>query len=99
MKQDKFCPFILSLIYLSICLLLVVLLSFLSPSLIHSSPPPSLLLPYFLLLCFCSGAVKNWGWASGGCSVLSEFGSLHLEFQYLTYLTGNPLYLNKVSAS
>ena len=45
----------------------------------------------------CRGAIKNWGWASGGSSVLSEFGSLHLEFQYLTHLTGNPVYLEKVS--
>ena len=44
----------------------------------------------------CRGAIKNWGWASGGSSVLSEFGSLHLEFQYLTHLTGNPVYLEKV---
>ncbi len=44
----------------------------------------------------CRGATKNWGWASGGSSILSEFGSLHLEFQYLTYLTGNPIYLEKV---
>ena len=47
----------------------------------------------------CRGAIKNWGWASGGSSVLSEFGSLHLEFQYLTHLTGNPVYLEKVSLS
>ena len=45
----------------------------------------------------CRGAIKNWGWASGGSSVLSEFGSLHLEFQYLTHLTGNPVYLEKVT--
>ena len=44
----------------------------------------------------CSGAIKNWGWASGGSSVLAEFGSLHLEFQFLTHLTGNPVYLEKV---
>ena len=28
--------------------------------------------------------------------MLAEFGSLHLEFQYLTHLTGNPVYLEKV---
>lgn len=44
-----------------------------------------------------TGAIKNWGWASGGSSVLAEFGSLHLEFQYLTELTGDPIYLDKVS--
>ena len=48
------------------------------------------------MLCVVSGAIKNWGWASGGSSVLAEFGSLHLEFQYLTHLTGNPVYLEKV---
>lgn len=54
---------------------------------------------YWLMLCFCfRGAIKNWGWASGGSSVLAEFGSLHLEFQYLTYLSGNQVYLDKVSS-
>uniref|UniRef100_H2Y4E2 alpha-1,2-Mannosidase n=1 Tax=Ciona savignyi TaxID=51511 RepID=H2Y4E2_CIOSA len=34
-----------------------------------------------------SGAVKNWGWASGGSSILSEFGTLHLEFSMLSKAT------------
>lgn len=42
------------------------------------------------------GSAKNWGWASGGSSILAEFGSLHLEFQYLTYATKKPVYLEKV---
>lgn len=42
------------------------------------------------------GSVKNWGWAAGGSSILAEFGSLHLEFQYLTYATKKPVYLEKV---
>ena len=47
----------------------------------------------------CSGGSHNWGWASGGCSILAEFGTLHLEFQYLTHITGNPVYMQKVSDS
>lgn len=43
-----------------------------------------------------TGAKRNWAWASGGCSILSEFGSLHLEFAYLSYITNNPVYLEKV---
>jgi len=43
-----------------------------------------------------SGTGRNWGWASGGCSILAEFGTLHLEFAYLSHITGNPVYLEKV---
>lgn len=44
----------------------------------------------------CSGSGHNWGWASGGCSILAEFGTLHLEFVYLSKITGNPIYAKKV---
>ncbi|KAK0408930.1 hypothetical protein QR680_004245 [Steinernema hermaphroditum] len=40
--------------------------------------------------------VSNYGWAAGGSSILSEFGSLHLEFAYLSNVTGNPIYYEKV---
>jgi len=43
-----------------------------------------------------SGLAKNFGWASGGSSILSEFGTLHMEFSYLSDITGNPVYKNKV---
>jgi len=43
-----------------------------------------------------TGSSHNWGWASGGCSILAELGTFHLEFQYLTSITGNPIYLQKV---
>lgn len=43
-----------------------------------------------------SGISKNYGWASGGSSILSEFGTLHLEFSYLRDITGNPLYKERV---
>ena len=46
---------------------------------------------------YFSGSAKNWKWAAGGSSVLSEVGSLHLEFQYLSEVTGDPVYINKVS--
>ncbi len=48
--------------------------------------------------CF-SGSGRNWGWASGGSSILAEFGTLHLEFAYLTEITGNRTYMDKVAAS
>uniref|UniRef100_U5EW55 alpha-1,2-Mannosidase n=1 Tax=Corethrella appendiculata TaxID=1370023 RepID=U5EW55_9DIPT len=41
---------------------------------------------------------KNYGWASGGSSILSEFGTLHLEFSYLSDITGDPIYKEKVQA-
>merc|ERR1719361_2387676 len=43
-----------------------------------------------------SGSAKNFGWASGGSSILSEFGTLHMEFAYLSDITGNPVYKQKV---
>lgn len=30
-----------------------------------------------------------------GCSILSEFGTLQLEFDYLSVVTGNPIYHQK----
>lgn len=39
---------------------------------------------------------KNFGWASGGSSILSEFGTLHMEFAYLTDITGDKRYVQKV---
>ena len=48
-------------------------------------------------VCFClSGVGMNHGWANGGNSILSEFGSLHLEWMYLSKITGNPVYAEKV---
>ncbi|XP_063954984.1 mannosyl-oligosaccharide alpha-1,2-mannosidase IA-like [Lytechinus pictus] len=43
-----------------------------------------------------TGSARNWGWASGGSSILSEFGSLHLEFNYLSEISGDPKYKQKV---
>ncbi|XP_052830487.1 mannosyl-oligosaccharide 1,2-alpha-mannosidase IA [Octopus bimaculoides] len=43
-----------------------------------------------------TGGSHNWGWASGGCSILAEFGSIHLEFIYLSNITGNKIYEQKV---
>ncbi|XP_017055275.1 mannosyl-oligosaccharide alpha-1,2-mannosidase IA isoform X1 [Drosophila ficusphila] len=43
-----------------------------------------------------TGVAKNYGWASGGSSILSEFGTLHMEFAYLSDITGNPLYRERV---
>lgn len=42
---------------------------------------------------------SNYGWVTGSGSILSEFGSLHLEFLYLSELTGNPVYRQKVKLS
>ncbi|KAL1109899.1 hypothetical protein AAG570_014133 [Ranatra chinensis] len=48
------------------------------------------------LVNFKTGMSKNYGWASGGSSILSEFGTLHLEFNYLSDVTGNPVFREKV---
>nr|XP_022909489.1 mannosyl-oligosaccharide alpha-1,2-mannosidase IA-like [Onthophagus taurus] len=48
------------------------------------------------LVNFRTGGSKNYGWASGGSSILSEFGTLHLEFAYLSDVTGKSDYRNKV---
>ncbi|VDK71854.1 unnamed protein product [Cylicostephanus goldi] len=45
-----------------------------------------------------TGSAKNYGWANGGCSILSEFGSLQLEFDYLTNVTGNKVFSEKVGS-
>ncbi|KIH52149.1 glycosyl hydrolase family 47, partial [Ancylostoma duodenale] len=49
----------------------------------------------FALVNPTTGSAKNYGWASGGCSILSEFGSLQLEFDYLSHVTGNKIYSEK----
>jgi mannosyl-oligosaccharide alpha-1,2-mannosidase len=36
-----------------------------------------------------TGSKKNWGWSSGKCSILSEFGTMQLEFEYLSLVTGD----------
>ncbi|XP_044583654.1 mannosyl-oligosaccharide 1,2-alpha-mannosidase IA isoform X1 [Cotesia glomerata] len=43
-----------------------------------------------------TGMSRNYGWASGGCSILSELGTMHLEFSYLSDITGNPVFKSKV---
>ncbi|XP_050313320.1 mannosyl-oligosaccharide 1,2-alpha-mannosidase IA [Anthonomus grandis grandis] len=48
------------------------------------------------LVNFKTGSSKNYGWASGSSSILSEFGTLHLEFSYLSDITGKTIYRNKV---
>ncbi|XP_069462708.1 mannosyl-oligosaccharide 1,2-alpha-mannosidase IA [Ambystoma mexicanum] len=48
------------------------------------------------LLNMKSGIGRNWPWASGGSSILAEFGTLHLEFVQLSHLSGNPVFAEKV---
>ena len=75
-------------------------LPFSLPSSFPPSLPPSLPLsisPPFSCLSLFSGTSKNWAWAAGGSFILAEIGTLHLEYQYLTQITGNPIYLEKVS--
>jgi len=45
-----------------------------------------------------TGECKNYNWASSSSSILSEFGTMHLEFLYLSYVTGKPIYKDKVVA-
>ncbi|CAL8139896.1 unnamed protein product [Orchesella dallaii] len=52
-------------------------------------------IPY-ALISLHSGSSKNYGWAASGSSILSEFGSLHLEFVYLSDVTGDPIFREKV---
>ena len=49
----------------------------------------------FSLINPVTGNGKSWGWA-GGSSILAEIGTLHLEFLYLSFLTKDPIYYNKV---
>lgn len=44
-----------------------------------------------------SGIGRNWPWASGGSSILAEYGTLHLEFMHLSKLSGNPEFAQKVT--
>ncbi|XP_063703340.1 mannosyl-oligosaccharide alpha-1,2-mannosidase IA [Culicoides brevitarsis] len=53
-------------------------------------------IPYALIN-FRTGSSKNYAWASGASSILSEFGTLHLEFAYLSDITGNPIYKERVN--
>ncbi|KIH60100.1 glycosyl hydrolase family 47 [Ancylostoma duodenale] len=39
---------------------------------------------------------SNYGWANGGSSILAEFGSLHLEFIYLSHIAKAPIFAKKV---
>ncbi|CAB3398851.1 unnamed protein product [Caenorhabditis bovis] len=39
---------------------------------------------------------SNYGWANGGQSILAEFGSLHLEFVYLSRASKSPIFEKKV---
>uniref|UniRef100_A0A7N9AUV3 alpha-1,2-Mannosidase n=1 Tax=Mastacembelus armatus TaxID=205130 RepID=A0A7N9AUV3_9TELE len=48
------------------------------------------------LLNLKSGIGRNWPWASGGSSILAEYGTLHLEFIHLSKLSGNPEFAQKV---
>ncbi|KAG1681970.1 Mannosyl-oligosaccharide 1,2-alpha-mannosidase IB [Nymphon striatum] len=43
-----------------------------------------------------TGSARNFAWAAGSSSILSEFGTLHLEFMYLSNITGNPVFRDKV---
>lgn len=52
-----------------------------------------------LSLSSSSGIGRNWPWASGGSSILAEYGTLHLEFMHLSELSGRPIFAEKVSAS
>eukprot|EP01126_Amoeba_proteus_P063419 TRINITY_DN8741_c0_g2_i1.p1 TRINITY_DN8741_c0_g2~~TRINITY_DN8741_c0_g2_i1.p1 ORF type:complete len:326 (-),score=57.57 TRINITY_DN8741_c0_g2_i1:923-1900(-) len=41
-----------------------------------------------------SGDIRSHGWSTS--SILAEVGSLQLEFTYLSHVTGNPIYAQKV---
>ncbi|XP_037078804.1 LOW QUALITY PROTEIN: mannosyl-oligosaccharide alpha-1,2-mannosidase IA-like [Pollicipes pollicipes] len=52
-------------------------------------------IPYGLVVP-TTGKAKNYGWASGGSSILSELGTLHMEFSYLSDVTGDPQFRRRV---
>lgn len=43
-----------------------------------------------------TGESKNYNWASSSSSILAEFGTMHLEFLYLSHITGKSIYKDKV---
>ena len=45
-----------------------------------------------------TGHSKNYAWASQSSSILSEVGTLHMEFVYLSDMTGDNTYKEKVMA-
>ncbi|RXG69719.1 Mannosyl-oligosaccharide alpha-1,2-mannosidase IA [Armadillidium vulgare] len=48
------------------------------------------------LINVANGMSKNYAWASGGSSILSEFGTLHIEFIYLSDISGDATFRDKV---
>lgn len=52
---------------------------------------------FLLLFSLSSGIGRNWPWASGGSSILAEYGTLHLEFMHLSKLSENPNFEQKVN--
>lgn len=53
---------------------------------------------HLLFFILSSGIGRNWPWASGGSSILAEYGTLHLEFMHLSKVSGNPEFAQKVKA-
>ena len=41
-------------------------------------------------------ATKNYPWAAGGSCILSEMGTLQLEMDYLSHVSGDPVFAAKV---
>ena len=39
-----------------------------------------------------TGEARNYPWTPGGASILSDLGSLTMEFSYLSDITGVPVY-------
>ena len=55
-----------------------------------------MLICFLLMRIIISGNGVNWGWTEGQCSILAEFGTLQLEFEYLSQVTGNAAFKTKV---
>ncbi len=51
-----------------------------------------------MMMLFGSGEQSSHQWTPEQCSILSEVGSMQLEFEYLSYATGDPIFAQKVSA-
>uniref|UniRef100_A0AC35TML8 Alpha-1,2-Mannosidase n=1 Tax=Rhabditophanes sp. KR3021 TaxID=114890 RepID=A0AC35TML8_9BILA len=52
-------------------------------------------LPYNVVIP-SSKRAQNYGWVSGNSHILADVGTLHLEFEYLSKITGDPIYRQKV---
>uniref|UniRef100_A0A0N4ZE20 alpha-1,2-Mannosidase n=1 Tax=Parastrongyloides trichosuri TaxID=131310 RepID=A0A0N4ZE20_PARTI len=52
-------------------------------------------LPYNIVVPTTNNTM-NYNWVTNNAHILADVGTLHLEFEYLSHITGNPIYRDKV---